>query len=108
MFRKNSGWESDTDPQRQCFRRVERGFEISTLLPYGCAEQTASKIGVLSWSKDFFRDESLQGRAKLFIREGERKLSRMVNYGGEINYWLNGNYVEPYSSNLMQVMFYWS
>ncbi len=66
--------------------------------PYGCAEQTSSKIGALFWAKGFIKNKLLSKKADLFIREGVRKLTRMQRDSGEFAYWQNGNFVEPYSS----------
>jgi len=66
--------------------------------PYGCAEQTSSKIGALKWSKPFFKDDKLSKRAELFIKEGMVKLRNLLNEDGEFYYWLDGESIEPYSS----------
>ncbi len=66
--------------------------------PYGCVEQTSSKIASLYYSQPFMKDDSLLGDADNFIRQGVKKLSSMQNWQGEFSYWEEGGYVEPYAS----------
>ncbi len=66
--------------------------------PYGCAEQTSSKIAAMYYSKPFMKDDTLVGDADNFIRQGIKKLSRMQNWKGEFSYWTEGGYVDQYAS----------
>ncbi len=66
--------------------------------PYGCAEQSSSKIAAMYYSKPFMKDDSLVGDADNFIRQGIKKLSRMQNWYGEFSYWEQGEYVDQYAS----------
>ncbi len=66
--------------------------------PYGCAEQTASKIAAMLYSRPFLKNsESVSGR-ETFIHQGIRKLSRLQNIRGEFSYWLPMGDVDPYAS----------
>ena len=66
--------------------------------PYGCAEQTSSKLSAMHYAKAFFNNDRLVGESKNFIRQGIKKLYSMQNYYGEFNYWRGGSYVHPYAS----------
>jgi uncharacterized protein YfaS (alpha-2-macroglobulin family) len=66
--------------------------------PYGCAEQTSSKLSAMYYAKAFLKDDNLIGESKNFIRQGIKKLYTMQNYYGEFNYWQGGSYVHPYAS----------
>ncbi len=66
--------------------------------PYGCAEQTASRVGALYWAKPFIKDRLLANKSTLFIREGLRKLQSMLTDSGEFAYWLNSDYINHYAS----------
>ena len=66
--------------------------------PYGCAEQTSSKLSAMHYAKPFLRSDSLLEESENFIRQGIKKLYSMQNYYGEFNYWQGGGYVHPYAS----------
>jgi uncharacterized protein YfaS (alpha-2-macroglobulin family) len=66
--------------------------------PYGCVEQTSSKIAALFYAKPFMKHDSLLGESDNFIRQGIKKLSRMLNGYGEFSYWEQGGYVNQYAS----------
>jgi len=66
--------------------------------PYGCAEQTSSKISAMFYAKPFMREDKLIGNADNFIRQGIKKLSALQNWRGEFAYWTEGGYVNPYAS----------
>jgi uncharacterized protein YfaS (alpha-2-macroglobulin family) len=66
--------------------------------PYGCAEQTSSKISAMHYAKPFLKKDRLVGESKNFIRQGIKKLYSMQNYYGEISYWRDGGSVHPYAS----------
>ena len=66
--------------------------------PYGCAEQTSSKISAMHYAKPFLKKDRLVGESENFIRQGVKKLYSMQNYYGEIAYWRDGGFVHPYAS----------
>ncbi len=66
--------------------------------PYGCAEQTTSKILAMHYAKAFLKDTVLVGEADNFIRQGIKKLRNMQNYYGEFAYWEKNGEVNPYAS----------
>ena len=66
--------------------------------PYGCAEQTSSKLSAMHYAKAFLGKDRLVGESENFIRQGIKKLYNMQNYYGEFNYWKNGSYVHAYAS----------
>jgi len=66
--------------------------------PYGCAEQTASKLSAMHYAKAFLNKDSLVGESKNFIRQGVKKLQNMQNYNGEFYYWAEGHHVNAYAS----------
>ncbi len=66
--------------------------------PYGCAEQTSSKLSAMHYAKAFFNNDSLLRESKNFIRQGIKKLQNMQNYYGEFYYWEDGTEVNAYAS----------
>jgi len=66
--------------------------------PYGCAEQTSSKLSAMHYAKPFLKSDRLVGESENFIRQGIKKLYSMQNYYGEFNYWQGGGYVHSYAS----------
>ena len=66
--------------------------------PYGCAEQTSSKLLAMHYAKAFLSQDSLVNDSKNFIRQGIKKLQNMQNYYGEFYYWSNGEEVNAYAS----------
>lgn len=66
--------------------------------PYGCAEQTSSKLSAMHYAKPFLQKDELVRDSDNFIRQGIKKLSNMQNRYGEFNYWEGGDYVHPYAS----------
>jgi uncharacterized protein YfaS (alpha-2-macroglobulin family) len=66
--------------------------------PYGCAEQTSSKLSAMHYAKPFLKKDRLVGESENFIRQGVKKLYSMQNYYGEISYWRDGGSVHPYAS----------
>jgi uncharacterized protein YfaS (alpha-2-macroglobulin family) len=66
--------------------------------PYGCAEQTSSKLSAMHYAKAFLKEDRVVGESKNFIRQGIKKLYSMQNYYGEFTYWKSGSYVHPYAS----------
>ena len=78
--------------------QLRSDLEYLLSYPYGCAEQTSSKIAALFYSRPFMQEHSQQKEADNFIRQGIKKLSRMQNSKGEFGYWEEGGYVNPYAS----------
>ncbi len=66
--------------------------------PYGCAEQTSSKLSAMHYAKAFLNKDSLVRDSKNFIRQGIKKLQNMQNYYGEFYYWSDGEKVNSYAS----------
>jgi len=66
--------------------------------PYGCAEQTSSKLSAMNFSKPFLTDDKLVKDSDYFILQGVKKLNNMQNYYGEFNYWQGGSHVHAYAS----------
>jgi uncharacterized protein YfaS (alpha-2-macroglobulin family) len=66
--------------------------------PYGCAEQTTSKISAMHYAKPFLKNDKLLGESKNFIRQGIKKLRNLQNYYGEFSYWEEDGYINPYAS----------
>ena len=66
--------------------------------PYGCAEQTASKLSAMHFAKPFFNNDKLLKKSQHFILQGVKKLDNMQNYWGEFAYWEGEDTVNPYAS----------
>ena len=66
--------------------------------PYGCAEQTSSKLSAMHYAKAFLEKDALLRDSKNFIRQGVKKLQNMQNYYGEFYYWEEGEKVNAYAS----------
>jgi hypothetical protein len=66
--------------------------------PYGCAEQTSSKLSAMNFAKPFLKDDKLLKDSDYFILQGVKKLDTMQNYYGEFNYWQGGSHVHAYAS----------
>ncbi|CAA6812552.1 MAG: Alpha-2-macroglobulin [uncultured Sulfurovum sp.] len=66
--------------------------------PYGCAEQTSSKLSAMHHAKAFLKSDELIKDSENFILQGIKKLHNMQNYYGEFEYWEGGDTVSPYAS----------
>ena len=66
--------------------------------PYGCAEQTASKLSAMHFAQPFFKRDTLLKESQHFILQGVKKLDNMQNYWGEFTYWEGEEKVNPYAS----------
>ncbi len=66
--------------------------------PYGCAEQTSSKLSAMNFAKPFLDKDELVKQSNHFILQGVKKLDNMQNYYGEFNYWEGGSHVHAYAS----------
>lgn len=84
--------------------RLRGGSDYLIGYPYGCAEQTSSKILALLNLKPFLDTKNkklyeakLKDREK-FINEGINKLSTMQNASGSFGYWTSTGYVNTYAS----------
>ena len=66
--------------------------------PYGCAEQTSSKLSAMHYAKAFLPQDKLLKRSEHFILQGIKKLHNMQNYWGEFNYWEGDASVHAYAS----------
>ena len=78
--------------------QLRASLQYLVAYPYGCAEQTSSKIAAMFYAKPFMRKDKLLGTADNFIRQGIKKLSALQNWQGEFAYWTEGGYVNPYAS----------
>ncbi len=78
-------------------------FDSLISYPYGCAEQTSSKI-LAMLNIDKFLDSSSPDYAnkskqnQFMIMAGVNKLSRMQKQSGEFTYWKSGTYVNDFAS----------
>jgi len=66
--------------------------------PYGCAEQTSSKLSAIHYAKDFLKSDTLLKEGEHFTLQGIKKLHNMQNYYGEFEYWEAGGSISPYAS----------
>ncbi|CAA6807465.1 MAG: Alpha-2-macroglobulin, partial [uncultured Sulfurovum sp.] len=66
--------------------------------PYGCAEQTSSKLAAMHYAKAFLTNDELIRNSKNFTLQGIKKLHNMQNYYGEFEYWEGVDTVSPYAS----------
>ncbi|MGE5599116.1 MAG: alpha-2-macroglobulin family protein, partial [Bacteroidota bacterium] len=70
--------------------------------PYGCLEQTASKLFPLLYFEDLARAAQPGlfggGRAESFVRQGIEKLEAMQLRDGGFSYWPNGDWNCPWAS----------
>ncbi len=66
--------------------------------PYGCAEQTSSKISAMFYAKPFMKEDRLLADSDYFINEGIKKLSHQQNGYGEFAYWKPDGYISAYPS----------
>ena len=79
---------------------------VNTLIgyPYGCAEQTSSKLLGMLYIDKFIKGANdqhtldLLADRKRFIQEGIYKLYGMQKHSGEFGYWKASSYVNPYAS----------
>lgn len=71
--------------------------------PYGCAEQTSSKLFALLYVEKLINNKSEKGKTILrnrnhYISKAIEKLELMQTYNGFFTYWPNGSYVNVYAS----------
>lgn len=66
--------------------------------PYGCAEQTASKLSAIHFAQPFLKEDKLLKNAKHFTLQGVKKLDNLQNYYGEFSYWEGGSKISAYAS----------
>lgn len=83
--------------------QFKKDFNDLVGYPYGCAEQTSSKMLAMLNSDKFLNkiDKNYQNRikeAKFYIISGIDKLSRMQNYDGRFYYWPSGDYINDFAS----------
>ena len=82
------------------------GKNVSRLIeyPYGCAEQTASRLLAMANMEPFLHESNATIRRHLledrdrFVRQGIEKLSNMQKPSGEFSYWSSGGYVNIFAS----------
>ena len=78
-------------------------FDSLIQYPYGCAEQTSSKILAMLNIDKFLDKNSSDYKKKVqknrfMILVGINKLARMQKNNGQFTYWKNGNYVNDFAS----------
>lgn len=72
--------------------------------PYGCAEQTSSRLLALHYSEPFIalkepkEQQAFRNDRQGFIYEGITKLAAMQNNNGSFSYWTRGKYINEYAS----------
>ena len=66
--------------------------------PYGCAEQTSSKLNAMLYASRYIKDDKLLRDRERFISKGIKKLSSLQNSNGEFAYWSEGGKVDIYAS----------
>lgn len=80
------------------FGRFRNDFRYLITYPYGCAEQTSSKLLAMMYAKKFIKNDTLLNDAQNNIKEGIYKLYNMQKYNGEFVYWQGGKHVSPWAS----------
>lgn len=84
--------------------RLRGGSDYLIGYPYGCAEQTSSKLLAMLKMKDFLstkNEDVLKAKLndrKRFINEGISKLANMQKNDGRFGYWDVNSYVNTYAS----------
>ena len=72
--------------------------------PYGCAEQTSSKMFAMLYIEAFLEGDTSDETKNLladrdhFMKAGVTKLANIQRRSGEFAYWNRGSYVNPYAS----------
>jgi len=66
--------------------------------PYGCAEQTSSKINAMLYAKAYLKKDRLIRNSEKFITKGVSRLIAMQRYTGLFSYWGSGYYIDYYAS----------
>ncbi|SHO80330.1 Alpha-2-macroglobulin [hydrothermal vent metagenome] len=66
--------------------------------PYGCAEQTSSKLNAMLYASKYIKNSKLLRDREKFIYKGIKKLSSMQNSDGNFAYWYEGGKVDIYAS----------
>lgn len=99
-FKPNYNLSISNDP----LARVKSGFKYLISYPYGCAEQTSSRLfAMLNFEPFFTYSNEKEKKAKLsdakrFINAGIDKLSSMQKNNGSFGYWSINSRVVPYAS----------
>jgi hypothetical protein len=79
-----------------------RSLQYLLRYPYGCAEQTTSRIFPLLYFDDMAKIVEPElfsaGSADYFIKEGITKLENMQMPSGEFAFWIGGNYSNSWTS----------
>ena len=82
------------------FASLSKSYKYLIGYPYGCAEQTSSKVLAMLVSKKFIDkdDKTSFALREKYIKEGINKLVSMQKNSGEFSYWPGRGYVNYYSS----------
>jgi uncharacterized protein YfaS (alpha-2-macroglobulin family) len=79
---------------------IEEGLRALIEYPYGCLEQTTSRVIPLLAVEDLARSLQIKGldgpRLQRFIRAGVEKIGRFQTEDGGYSLWIGGNQPEPY------------
>ena len=84
--------------------RMDKSVSRLIGYPYGCAEQTASKLLAMANMEPFIHERNATIRADLledrdrFVHQGIKKLSDMQKSSGEFSYWSLDGYVNIFAS----------
>ena len=82
--------------------RFTQSLQYLLSYPYGCIEQTTSKLFPLLYFKDLAKIAEPElfetNSAEYFIEEGISKLERLQQESGAFSYWPEGDYVNNWSS----------
>jgi uncharacterized protein YfaS (alpha-2-macroglobulin family) len=79
------------------FGQMRNSISYLINYPYGCAEQTSSKLNAMLYAKEYLKNDRLIRNSEKFITKGVSKLVNMQLYSGYFSYW-GGSYVDYYAS----------
>lgn len=82
------------------FSKLLKSYKYLIGYPYGCAEQTSSKVMAMLLSDKFINKDDKESfiLRKKYINDGIDKLVSMQNNNGYFSYWQGGDYVNNYAS----------
>lgn len=82
------------------FAKLSKSYNDLIGYPYGCAEQTSSKILAMLVSEKFIdkNDKKALNLREKYIQEGINKLISMQNNSGFFTYWSDGYHINKYAS----------
>lgn len=82
------------------FSKLSKSYKYLIGYPYGCAEQTSSKILAMLYAEKFIDKNDIDSfkLREIYIKEGINKLVSMQKSNGYFSYWAGGEYVNNYAS----------